>query len=173
MPRFRRRAPRMSMKGVTSLKMQHGRAQSDIAGVRNNFSLLFGIKPGQARVTGTEAAAGSHVYSFDLYINAIVDSGGGNSNFDCYVIFLRDGQTISTSPEADFTDIGLSPRRNQIIYSDLNQLGSEDAGPLRRKIHIKVPKLYQRIRESDLWVFVYGHSANIQTNLGFRAKNYS
>ncbi len=169
----RRRARRNGMRFNTSLKMQHGRAQSDVPAPRNTFDLLVGIGPNEARTTGFQAVAGSHVFSMDVYINAIVPSGAQNTNFDYYVIYLRSGQTASIIPDADFSSIGLSTLRNQIIFSDLNQIGTEDAGPLKRKLHIRTPKLYQRIREGDQWVLVYGHAIAIETNLGFRAKSYS
>jgi len=109
----------------------------------------------------------------NIYINAIVDSGSQNTNFDFYVIFRRSGQAASSIPEADFSSIGLSELRNQIIFSDLNQIGTEDAGPLKRKISIKIPKMFQRLREGDFWDLVYGHTVAVQTNMGFRAKAFS
>ena len=170
MPRRRRTS---GMRFSTSLKVQHGRSQSDIAAPRNTFVLMDGIKPNAERTLGSEVVAGAHIFSMNVYVNALVPSGSGNTNFDYYVIYLRTGQTPSIIPDADFSAIGLSPVRNQIIFSDLNQIGTEDAGPMKRKVHIKTPKLYQRIREGDQWLLVYGHSSTVETNLGFRAKSFS
>lgn len=160
------------MRFTTSLKMQHGRAQSDVPAQDNLFNLLIGIAPQETRTTGNQVSAGSHVFSMDVYVNALVPSGSGNTTFNYYIAFRRQGQSSTALPDADFSSIGLSLLRNQIIFSDLNQIGTEDAGPMKRKIHIRVPKLYQRVREGDQWDLVYGHSDAIETNLGFRAKAY-
>jgi len=168
-----RRFQRTRMRFTQSLKVQHGRSQSDVPNSKNTFALLRTVGVGEARVTGDQVQPGSHIFRMNVYINALVPSGSGNTNFDYYIVFRRSGQTSANLPEADFSSIGLSTLRNQIIFSDLNQIGTEDAGPMKRKISIKVPKMYQRIREGDLWDLVYGHSAAVETNLGFRAKSFS
>ena len=152
--------------------MQHGRSQSDVPSTKNVFNLVLGIPPNTARTTGNECTAGAHIFSMDVYVNAITPSASNETNFNYYIAFRRQGQASSALPEADFSDIGLSNMRNQIIFSDLNQLGTEDAGPLRRKHHIKIPQMYQRVREGDQWDLIYGHTDAVETNLGFRAKCY-
>ena len=172
MPRFRRRR-RMSVASVTSLKNQHGRKQNTVPGTKNFISVMTAIPPGEARTLGSQVPAGAHVYSVACDLNWIHGSGSGAGSLDWYFIFMRAGQEIADAPTADWSDIGLSNLRNQIIYSELNEIGTEDAGAVKRRVRIKVPKLYQRVREGDVWRLVYDNSDTVEENIGFRFKSFT
>jgi len=171
MPRHFKRRP-MS-RPMVKLKNQHDFKASITVGNKNAFILMTAIPPGGARVLASEVPAGNHVYRYNLNINAIIASGSGQGKFDCYVAFLRAGQTVSDLPDSDWSSIGLSNLRNQIIWSKLNQMGSEDAGPVKIVISIPVPKLYRRIREGDSAVLIFGNSDAIEINFGVRFSSFS
>ncbi len=172
MPRFRRRR-RMNRNPGVKLKNQHNFKASITVGPKNAYVLMAAIPPGAARVTGDQVPAGNHVYRYNLNLNAIHPTGSGSGNLDLYVAFLRAGQTTADLPDADWSAIGLSTLRNQIIWSELNQIGSEDAGPYKRKVSIPVPKLYQRVREGDQAVLIWGNSQTIEINYGVRFSSFS
>ncbi len=170
--RFRRRmaAPRAT---ITSLKNQHGRQQTTVPGTKNFISVMTAIAPGEARVLGSQVPAGAHVYSIACDLNWIHGSATGDGSLNWYFIFMRSGQEVADAPSADWSDIGLSNLRNQIIYSELNSIGTEDAGPIKRRVRIKVPKLYQRIREGDVWRLIYDNTSSVEENIGFRFKSFT
>ena len=169
--RMRRMAPiayPVKTKNQISLK------ESSIAGTKHRFDLVTSLAPGEQRTLSGQVQAGDHVYRINLSVNATIASSAGNTDFDFYVACIRSGQTLGTLPSADWSDIGLSNLRNQIIYSEQNQIGSEDAGPLKRKISIKIPKIYQRIRQGDFIMFVYDNPGDdVQVNLGARYSSFS
>ncbi len=173
MPRRFRRRPRMAMVAPVKLKNQHDFKASITIGMKNAFVLMTGIKPGAARVLSSEVPAGNHVYRYNLNLNAIHASGSGSGNIDLYIAFLRSGQTTADLPDANWSSIGLSTLRNQIIWSELNQVGTEDAGPYKRKVSVPVPKLYQRVREGDSAVLIWGNSETIEINYGVRFSSFS
>lgn len=172
MPRRMRRAAPISYPVKT--KNQLSLKESTVMGTKHRFDIVTSLAPGEQRTLSGQVQAGDHVYRVNLSINATVPTGTGNTDFDFYVACIRSGQTLATLPSADWSDIGLSNLRNQIIYSEQNQLGSEDAGPLRRKISIKIPKIYQRIRQGDFIMLVYDNpSETVQVNIGARYSSFS
>ncbi len=172
MPRMRRRM--MPIPYPVKTKNQHSLKLSVVPGVKNAWTIIQGTKPGTERVDGTTVPAGNHVYRLNFAINAIHASGSGSGDFDFYVAYIRSGQTIASDfPSADWSDIGLSPVRNQIWHSEAHQIGTEDAGPIKRKFSLKLPKMIQRIREGDEIKFVYDNSNSIVTNFGVRYSSFA
>jgi len=132
----------------TWTKNQFNQDQSILAGIAVPVNLVTGVKVnGDIKILGTEVPAGARVRSIDVYLNLIIPSGSGNGTVVYYVMCRRSGQTVV--PAGSFTAIGLSDLRNQVIKSEMVMIGTEDAGPLRAKFKVKLPKIYQRIREGD------------------------
>ena len=174
---YRRQSRRRSMMSQTivqSVKNQNNTAQSATPNSLQVIEFAQAVDVGAAtKVFGNEVPTGAKVFSVDVYVNAIVPSGSGNTSFRYYICKTRGGQIIGTDfPSPIFSDIGLSDVRNQIFHSDMVQLGSEDSGPLRRKLHIKIPKIYQRMRTGDKLNFVSQAVLAIETDIGFRYKYY-
>ena len=149
MDMFRRRFRRSSRgPSATWTKNQFNQDQSILGNTAVPIILVNGVKVnGAIKVIGTEVPAGAIVSQIDVYLNLIVPSGSGNATVVYFVICRRAGQ--SAVPASSFTAIGLSDMRNQVIRSEMTMIGTEDAGPLRTKFKVKIPKTYQRIREGD------------------------
>ena len=93
------------------------------------------------------------------------------------LVCLRNGQTIATlfagTKAADWSVIGLSNSRNQVIKSFTGIVGTEDAGAIRYNVHIPIPKMFQRIREGDQWVLVWNSFSPGPLTTAFRYKDFS
>ncbi len=61
---------------------------------------------------------------------------------------LRSGQGIVT-PGA----VGGNPQRNQVLYTEMLFVTADQS--LNQVVRIKIPKMFQRIREGDVWQLVY------------------
>ena len=170
--RFRKRSNPMA-KFTQSLKHQHSLKQSAMAAPKANFNIIQGIGPGAARLTGAEVQAGAHVFGVDLYLNFVNASASTAGDVDWYYIVLRTGQTLTDAPTPDFSSIGLSNMRNQILWSEALQIGTEDGQLIRRFKHVKIPKMYRRIREGDVHMIVYGIAEALNQSFATRFKSYS
>jgi len=170
----RRRMVSMTRPIVQSVKNQTNTAITPTPNSLQVIEFAQAVDVGAAtKVFGNEVPTGAMVYSVDVYVNAIVPSGSGNTSFGYYICKTRGGQIIGTDfPAPNFSDIGQSDVRNQIFHSDMVLLGTEDAGPLRRKLHVKIPKIYQRMRAGDKLNFVSQAVLALSTDIGFRYKYY-
>lgn len=155
---------------MQTIKAQHGTPATFMAGQKLTVDALTSIGVGEQRVQNSQVSVGAHVRTIDLYLNWISTSSSGHVDISYYFIFRRSGQDLADIPNANFSDIGNSKVRNQIILSEIVQSGSEDAGGISRRHRIRVPKMFGRIREGDTWSLVFDSSANIEANIGFRFK---
>ena len=159
-------------KFTTSTKNMFSVSESNPMNIQSSLDMVEGVAPNKERVTPNEVPAGAHVFGIDVYVNAIVPSGSGHTNFNYIVQIQRTAQGPITN--LDFSSLGLSNLRNQIIHSDMVQLGTEDAGPLRRKLRIKIPRIWRRIRQGDVislqWVAT---TTAIEVHMGCRYKYYT
>ena len=171
----RRMGRRMPMAYPVKIKNQVSFKESSLMGSKHIFDVVGVLQTGEQRTVSGQVTPGSHIYRINFSVNAIVASGAGSTDFDFYVCILRSGQTVgATFPTADWSDIGLSKVRNQIFYSDANQIGSEDAGPLRRKFSVKLPKIYQRMRDGDSIKLIYDNPGdNVQVSMNARFSSFS
>jgi len=159
------------MRFTTSTKNMGQQAISTPMNTQGNFVLVRGMKPQEERLQNADVPAGAHVFGIDVYVNSIVPSGSGHTNYNIAIQCLRSGQ-LAIDP-IDFATIGLSSQRNQVLHTDMTQLGTEDAGPLKRKIRIKIPKIYRRIREGDIISLQWLAQTEATENFhGFRYKYY-
>ena len=133
----------------TFTKNQFNQDQTILANTPVPVNIVKGVGVNEnIKVLGTEVPSSAIVSQVTVYLNLIVPSGSGNATVVYYVICRRAGQ--SDVPASSFTAIGLSDMRNQVIKSEMTMIGTEDAGPLRTKFKVNIPKTYQRIREGDL-----------------------
>ncbi len=159
-------------KFTTSTKNMFAVAESNPMATQSSLEMVVGVTPHTERVLPNQVPAGAHVFGIDVYVNAIVPSGAGHTNFNYIVQVQRTGQGPIT--DLTFSALGLSNNRNQILISEMTQLGTEDAGPVRRKFRVRIPKIYRRIREGDIislqWI---GFTDNIEVSMGCRYKYYT
>jgi len=165
MPRRRR------MKFTTSTKNMAHKAVTNPMNTQDSILLVSGITSQGTRTSGNQVPNGAHVFNIMVYVNSIVPEGSGSTNYNYIVMCLRDGQSVPA--DIDFSTIGLSKTKNQVLISEMTTLGTEDAGPLRRKFNVKIPKIYNRIREGDQIVLVWtAQSLATENFMGFRYKYY-
>ena len=155
---------------MQTVKASHQLKQSTLAGLKHVHVITKTIGVGAQRAQQTEIPVGAKLSSIVCNLNWIIPSGSGAANVDFYIMQRRSGQTDADIPFADWSSIGNSNVRNQIFHSDINLIGSEDAGPLRRVFRLRIPQKFQRCRDGDEWVLVYDTSDNTQDSLGFRFK---
>ncbi len=162
---------------IVSYKHQKEEATSYVGGDASNITALyFGAAPG---TIGTQdvIGAGHKVYSVDVSVNFVSGTGSITSEYNWMLVHLRQDQDIATLfaavKPADWTNIGLSNGRNQVIKSFIGLVGTEDAGPLKQNLHIKIPKLWHRVREGDQLVLVFNATAAGSLVIGYRYKDYS
>lgn len=162
---------------IVSYKHQ-AQDNSSYVGANANLThrLYSGVSPG-SEATPTEVPAGNKVYSVDVVVTFIHASAAGDTNINWMLTKLRADQNVSTlfaSPSgADWSNIGLSLGRNQVIKSYIGQAGSEDAGPKSWVVHIKIPKIYQRVREGDVLDITFNASDTGSVILAHRYKSFS
>jgi len=174
MPRRFMRRRRAPMAYPVKLKNQHGVEETVIPTNKAVYVVVNGIAPGAARITGADVPAGGHVYIINVVLNAINTTSADSSSFHFYFAIVRHSQDITVDfPSPDWSDIGLSNVRNQIFYSDLNVIGTEDAGGIKRKFALKVPKIYQRVREGDRLVMIVKTTDNINASYGWRFSSFT
>ncbi len=159
----------------TKLKNQLSLKDTSLQGTKHIFDVVSIIALGTARTASGQIHSGDKVYRLNFSVNAKMASQNDSTDFDFYIALFRAGQTVgATFPTADWSDIGLSTVRNQIFFSEQNQIGTDDAGPLKRRFSVKVPKIYQRLRDGDSIKLIYDNvGGNIQVNLGCRYSSFT
>jgi len=152
MPRhFRRqmvmRAPIVSYKHQQQADITYAGAQANLI-----YDVYIGGAPGIAAGVAI-VPAGNKVYGINVSVNFVQTSSSGNTRINWFMTHLRSGQTVdgefAASDASNWSNIGLSKARNQVVKSFLSVVGSNDAGPKTWNIRIKLPKMWQRVREGD------------------------
>ncbi len=161
---------------IVSFKHQRNEDITYLGTNANNvFRIYLGGAPGSASAS-TNVPAGNRVYSIDVTVNYVVETANSGSTFSWMVAHFRSGQdpnALFPGVNSNWTTIGSSNGRNQVIKSYMGVVGTEDGGLLRHNIHIKIPKQWHRVREGDtLELFFAGSEAGI-LSIGTRFKNYS
>ncbi len=146
------------------------------AGANEAYSVYLGVPPGSV-ATPVDVPAGNKVYSFDVSVNYIQESSSGNATINWMLLHLRADQNVASlfaDPNAaDWSTIGLSLARNQVIKSFIGKVGSEDAGPKVWNMHVKIPKLWHRVREGDKIFLIFNSNNAGALTIGTRFKSYS
>jgi len=175
MPRhFRRmvmRAPIVSNKHQKTTDVSYVGASANIT-----HSLYLGVGPNEP-ASPDNVPSGNKVYSVDVVVSFIHGEGTGDTNIDWMLTKTRADQNVSTlfgSPSgANWSNIGLSLGRNQVIKSYMGQAGTEDAGPKTWTLHIKIPKIYQRVREGDKLDITFNATDVGTLRMAHRYKSFS
>ncbi len=179
MAMFRRsgsmRRRRMRMNPIQSVKNQLATKQSLLGNTLEQIFIAQSVDAGAAtKVTGREVPVGASIYSIDVSVNFISSTGGQTGTFDWVLIKTREGQgvvSLITSP--DWTDIGLANGRNQVIKSFMTIFATEDGGSVKYNLHIRIPKIYQRMRPGDNFVIALESSDAGTLAVGARYKYYT
>ena len=105
------------------------------------------------------------------FTNATANAG---STYSWMLVKYRSGQTVSNcfavTDASQWSNIGVSACRNQVIKSFTGVTGTEDAKALDYVIQVKIPKIYQRMRDGDNWVLTWNSSEAGTINIGTRYK---
>ena len=174
---FRPRRRVMMRAPIVSYKHQRNENTTYIGtGANNSFVLYTGTAPGETASPNT-VPAGNKVYSVDVSVNFIHPEGSGTDTPSWMLVHFRAGQELDSlfaNPNAsEWSNIGLSLARNQVIKSFMSIVGSEDAGPRQWNMHIKIPKLWHRIREGDILILTFNAQSAGSLSIGTRFKSFS
>jgi len=162
---------------IVSYKHQRNENTTYVGALANNqYNVYVGVEPGQVN-TPQGVAAGNKVYSVNISLNFIHPNAMGTDTPSWMLVYLRDGQTIpscfAATAASEWSNIGLSNCRNQVIKSYMSLVGTEDAGPKVWNVHIKIPKIYQRVRQGDALVIIFTASDSGPLSIGTRFKSFS
>lgn len=170
----RRRSMRRMAAPITSVKNQAATKQSILASTVIQDFIATSVEVGEpTKVTGKEVPVGAQIYRIAVSVNFISATASSTGNFDWCLMKLREGQSVSTTiVSPDWTNIGLSKARNQVVKSFMTIFATEDAGAAKYNLSIKIPKIYQRMRSGDLWVIVAEASDAGSLSTGMRYKYF-
>ena len=174
---FRPRRRMVMRAPVVSYKHQR---QTDVTYIGTNANQVItfytGSAPGATAGVGT-VPAGNKVFSLDISVNFVQTSSSGNSRIEWCIVHLRadqDFDTLFASPGGcNWSNIGLSLGRNQILKSFIGLVGSEDAGAQRWNLHVKIPKMWHRVREGDKLLCIFNAENAGALTIGTRFKSFS
>jgi len=165
------------MHPIVSYKHQF-QALVTYGGVDANQTLVLytGGAPGSVATPAT-VPAGNKVFRVNVVVDFISGAGGVTTDYQWMLVHLRSGQSIDTlfapTGAPDWTNIGLSTARNQVLKSFTTLGGTNDAGPIRGHLSIKIPKIFQRVREGDTLVLVFSSFVGGPLKMAFRYKSFS
>ncbi len=174
-PRHFRRPPMRAP--IVSFKHQRNENLTYVGGNANNQFLIYvGGEPGSQPTPG-DVPAGNKVYGINVSVNFIHPEGSGTDTPSWMLVHLRAGQSIadcfSATGASEWSVIGLSSCRNQVLKSFMTIVGSEDAGPKTWNLRIKIPKMWHRVREGDALTLIFNAGATGPLSIGTRFKSFS
>ncbi len=181
MPRFYRGSRRMRRRMIpplVSYKHQENKVLSYTGALANDqFVLYFGGPPGVEPAQPNVVPAGHRVSTVDVSVNFSATSASTTGDYSWMLVKLRQDQLVNTlfgaTGAAQWSTIGLSNGRNQVIKSYMGVYGTEDSTPIRYNVRIKIPASMQRVREGDQLVLVFNAGDAGTYHVGFRYKDYS
>ncbi len=109
------------------------------------------VAAGQTGPTDTAVPTGSVIKWLEIqyaYTNLVAVS-----LFHHSILQLARSQQANIDPLV----VGGNNARNTVVHQELRSLGKEQNGTI--KLKIRIPKIYQRIREGDFWTFITNGSA--------------
>ncbi len=172
------RRPRRSMGITQSVKLQR-KETSTYVGANANFVYQVNIGKELADVLTNQIdnPVGSKVFGVDISVNFISSTGGQTGTFEWFIWKARTSQStagVFSDPKgADWSELGISAGRNQIIKSYMGIYGTEDASAVRYNLHVKIPKMMQRTRLNDVITIVFNASDAGTLSIGTRYKYYT
>ena len=161
---------------IVSFKHQHAQLISYLGGNVNN---IFTINVGSSQavpISPNTTPLGQKQYSVDLTVTFVNGSANAATDYSWMLVHLRADQTIAglfPGISSNWTQIGLSDGKNQVIHSEMGTLTTEDGSPYTFKKHIKLPKQWHRMRVGDQLVVVWNSDQGGTINQGARFKTYS
>ena len=173
---MRRRMRRPMRAPIVSFKHQHSQVTSYLGGnVNNLFIINVGTLQG-VPVSPNTTPIGEKQYSVDLTVTFVNGSANAATDFSWMLVHLRADQTIAglyPGISSNWSQIGLSSGKNQVIESYMGAIPTEDGVSYSFRKHIKLPKMWHRIRDEDQLVMVWNSDQGGTLALGARFKTYS
>lgn len=159
--RFARRRMSMPRQVIQSYKKVLNIAPATIAAGSNNNIFVTGVDSvaaGQASPIDSGVPTGSIIKFIEIQI-ACGQIVGGSVFIHYSLQLLRSGQSSVPS-----NVVGGSNRRNQVLHQNFYQLGINQN--FNRTLKMKIPRMFQRIREGDLWLLEMTNSNSLA--IGFQ-----
>ncbi len=174
MPFRRRRRMRMMRAPITSFRQIGDLGLSMVGSATENTVIGTARTTDVVGFTNTVVAVGSKISRIRIVINAH-GAGGADSGFlDWYLCKARGAQNVTTEfPSA--TAMGNSDVRNQIFYTQYDAYTSQDGGTYKHDRWVKIPKLYQRMRDGDNFIIKFRNNStsNLEYSLHYDYKAYT
>ncbi len=179
MPRFyrglrgmrRRRRPR-----AISNTFKNQRSETSTyagLGANNAYTVATGT-PVVGAATQPDVPVGSVIKAITVNISYINSSSTANTSWSWMLVKFRKGQSLNNefgaTNASNWSSIGLSNARNQVIMSDMGVAGTEDSAPILRNRTIPIPPIYRRMREGDFWQIVFNADEGGTLAIGSRYK---
>lgn len=174
----RRGRARMVLTPIQSFKQQRQEVITYAGTVaNNNYIVVVGVARDALSGDRKNVPVGAKIMSIAVTVNfgstSAAATGDGNWMLTC----LRAGQDVqdefAATNAADWSNIGLSNARNQVIKSFLVNFSTENGATYRHSSQIKIPKMYQRIRQGDVWTITWNSGLGGQLAIGTRYKYYT
>ncbi len=143
----------------------------------NNYVVAVGVQRDAVGADRKNVPVGANISNVHVSVN--FGSGSTSATGDATWMFtcLRDGQTVggvfAGTNASDWTNIGLSDSRNQCIKSFIGNFGTENGNTYRASGNVKIPKIYQRIRQGDVWTVTWNSGLAGSLVIGTRYKYYT
>lgn len=180
MVRFYRGSRRRRMRRlnpIQSVKKQFSQEASYAGAGANAFHAVFtGVETG---TTGTvsNAPVGSKVYGVYVVVDFINGSAATTGVANWFIWKARSGQAAGTAFAAtnapNWTNIGNSDARNQVIRSETAVIPPNDGGRYRFARYIPLPPGMQRVREGDVLQIVFASDLAGTLLTAHRFKTYT
>ncbi len=168
--------PRMAI--VQSFKQQREETVS-YAGLNanNQYVVVFGVAADALANDRKNVPVGAKVSSVFITVDFVSATGGATGTFSWMYTCLRAGQAIGTefaaTDASNWSNVGLSNARNQVIKSFTGIFGTEDAGVVRYNFQMKLPKHCQRIRQGDNHTITFNANNSGTLKIATRYKYYT
>ncbi len=160
---------------IQSVKNQRNENISYLGGnVNNTYNVAVGVAVGTTTTT-VNVPVGCKIYGVVVSMNFVNGTANNGTTYSWMILKLRQEQTLGGSfsgASSEWSVIGTSNARNQIIESFMGVTGTEDAMALRTTHYVKIPKIYQRMREGDRILIVWNSSESGSLSIGSRYKYY-
>jgi len=173
---FRRRRMMRRSRGPPLVTYKHQRNE-DLTYIgleaNQNFVIYTGGNQG-SQTSSQNVPSGARVESVFVSVNFVAPEGNTTGTYSWMLVKLRDGQSvadIAVTGASAFTAVGLSNMRNQIFHTEMGIHATEDAGVIRYNRQIKIPKIYQRVREGDIIMLVFNATSAGPLSIGTRFKS--
>ncbi len=141
---------------IQSYKKVINHAPASFTAGTNVYAMTLGVDSvaaGQTGPTDTNVPTGSVIKYLEIQL-ALANLGVNASFIHIAIEQIHSGQSV-IAPNV----VGGDPKRNQVFYQQLFQLGADES--FYRTFKFKVPKSFQRVREGDNWQFVWNSDATV------------